>query len=84
MGHLLASSGLKPDPEKVRAVKEMPVPGGATRGEKVNAVQRFLGFVNYLAKFLPKLSDACEPLRRLTDKDIRWHWENIIRKLLKE
>ena len=75
MGHLLASSGLKPDPEKVHAVKEMPVPGGVTRGEKVNAVQRFLGFVNYLAKFLPKLSDACEPLRRLTDKNIIWHWE---------
>ena len=75
MGHLLTSNGLKPDPEKVRAVKEMPIPDGATRGEKVKAVQRFLGFVNYLAKFLPKLSDACEPLRRLTDKDTIWHWE---------
>ena len=47
MGHLLTSNGLKPDPEKVRAVKEMPIPDGATRGEKVKAVQRFLGFVNY-------------------------------------
>ena len=56
-------------PEKARIVKEMPIPDGATRGEKVKAVQRFLGFVNYLAKFLPKLSNACEPLRRLTDKD---------------
>ena len=72
MGHRLTSSGLKPAPEKVRAVKKMPIPDGATLGEKVKAVQRFL---NYLAKFLPKLSDACESLRRLTDKNPVWHWE---------
>ena len=72
MGYRLTSSGLKPDPEKVRVVKEMPIPDGATLGEKVKAVQCFL---NYLATFLPKLSDACEPLRRLTDKNAVWHWE---------
>ena len=75
MGHLLTSSGLEPDPEKVRAVKEMPIPDSATLSEKVKPMQRFLGFVNYLAKFLPKLSDACEPLRRLPDKNTVWHLE---------
>ena len=75
MGHLSTSSGLTPDPKEVRAVKEMPIPNGVTRGKKMKAVQRFYGFVNYLAKFLPKLSDACEPLRRLTDKDTIWHWK---------
>lgn len=25
-------------------------------------------------KFLPKLSDICKPLRKLTQKDIEWHW----------
>ena len=74
-GHLLTSTGLKPDPEKVRAVQEMPVPDGRTSAEKVKAVQRFLGFVNYLAKFVPHLADECEPLRRLTDKDADWVWE---------
>ena len=32
------------------------------------------GFVNYLAKFLPKLADCMEPLRRLTRKDTPWQW----------
>ena len=50
IGHLLTPSGVKPDPEKVRAVQEMPNPTGRTRAEKVKAVQRILGFVNYLAK----------------------------------
>ena len=35
-------------------------------------MQRFLGFVNYLAKFVPHLADKCEPLRLLTDKDAAW------------
>jgi len=36
------------------------------RPADVAAVQRLLGFVNYLARFMPHLSDVCEPLRRLT------------------
>lgn len=67
-GHILSSEGLKIDPEKTRAVLEMPTPAD------VKAVQRFIGFVTYLAKFLPKLSEVCEPLRRLLDKDVMWHW----------
>ena len=38
------------------------------------SVQRLLGFVNYLSRFLPKLSHICEPLRRLTDKGAPWMW----------
>lgn len=63
--HILSSEGLKIDPEKTWAVLEMPTP------TDTKAVQRFIGFVTYLAKFLPKLSEVCEPL---LDKDIEWHW----------
>ena len=31
--------------------------------------------ITYLAKFLPNLSDVTEPLRRLLDKDVLWHWD---------
>ena len=75
IGHLLTPDGVKPDPEKVRAVQDMPRPDGRNRAEKVKAVQRFLGFVNYLAKFVPHLADESEHLRRLTDKDAEWVWE---------
>ena len=40
----------------------------------VKSLQGLLEFVNYLAKFMPRLSDVCEPLRRLTDKDIDRTW----------
>lgn len=68
IGHLLTANGLKVDPEKVRAMEQMP------SLTDVKAVQRLLGMVNYLAKFCPHLSDHCKPLRELTHKDSEWKW----------
>ena len=68
LGHVVTEHGLEPDPAKVTAVQTMPLP------EDVMAVQRINGFVNYLAKFLPNLSDVMEPLRRLTRRDVKWEW----------
>ena len=68
MGHLITAEGLKPDPAKMKAVEEMPKSSNKTE------LQRFVGFVNYLSKFLPQLSDTCEPLRKLTQKDADWCW----------
>ena len=42
--------------------------------QEVAGVSRFIGFTNYLSKLTPRLSEVCEPLCRLTMKDIEWHW----------
>ena len=52
LGHLITKDGLKADPAKIRAVLEMPTP------TYVASVRRFIGFTNYLSKFLPRLSDV--------------------------
>lgn len=67
-GHVLSAAGLSADPEKVRVVLDMPNPTDA------EGVQRCVGFVNYLSRFMPHLSEVCEPLRRLLDKEVPWHW----------
>ena len=69
LGHILTSEGLKPDPEKIKAIVRMEPP------KDVKKVQRFNGMVNYLARFMPNLSEKIEPLRRLTNKDAEWSWE---------
>ena len=68
MGHIFSTQGLAADPEKVKAVSQMQYP------TDVQGVQRVLGVANYLAKFTPKLSTVCEPLRRLLDKDSVFDW----------
>ena len=40
----------------------------------MEGVQRLNGFVNYLAKFLPKLSETMEPIRQLMRNDVPWNW----------
>ena len=67
-GHYATKSGLKIHPEKVRAVLEMPRP------TDVKSLLRFNGTVQYLAKFLPGLSDMAHPLRQLSRKDAKWVW----------
>ena len=68
MGHELTNEGIKVDPQKAKAILEMPKP------TNVEEVQCLNGFVNYLAKFLPKLADSLEPIRRLTRKNVQWSW----------
>ena len=57
------------DSEKVQAVLEMPMP------KDIKAVQRLLGFTQYLSKFLSRLSDVTKPLREITQKDAVWIWD---------
>ena len=61
MGHILGTDGLQADPKKIAAIRDMPRP------TDVQGVQRLIGVITYLSKFLPQLSSVCEPLRRLTD-----------------
>ena len=68
VGHVLSADGLQPDPLKTKAIAEMPTPT-----DKL-AVQRFLGLVNYVAKFIPNLSEKAKPLRTLIKQDVEWHW----------
>ena len=68
MGHVITKDGLKPDPDKVKAVKNMPKP---TCKQKALSL---LGFINYLAKFLPKLSEVAQPLRDLTRANAQFIW----------
>ncbi len=68
IGHILTPDGLKPDPKKVEAINDMPHP------TDVQSLRRFLGMINYQAKFLPGVSDETEVLRKLTEKDAEWCW----------
>ena len=69
VGHLFTKDGLKPDDEKIKAIKEMPVP------ENPKALQRFLGMLNYLHKFIQSFSEKTTILRQLLSKDVQWCWQ---------
>ena len=69
VGHRLTAKGVKPDPEKVRAVNNMLKP------TCLKELQTFIGFIQYLSKFMPRLSTVSAPLRTLLEKNTAWHWD---------
>ena len=68
LGHRISSRGLEADPEKVKAISQMVPP------TNVKELRRFIGMVNYMAKFLPNL--YLKPLTNLTKSDVPWNWSS--------
>ena len=52
------------DPEKVRAITDMPAP------ETIGDLRRFLGMINNVGKFIPNLTTVLS----LIKKDVLWTW----------
>ena len=68
LGETLTPSGVKPDINKIKAILDY------TRPTDKQDLQRLLGMTNFIAKFLPKLSDVTKPLRELIKKNVEFHW----------
>ena len=61
-------AGVHPDPDKVYEIQNLPAPAC------VNELQQFLGIVQYMSPFIPKLAEHTDPLRALNKKDVDWQW----------
>ena len=68
MGILLSEKVIGPTEERVRALQETREP------ETVNEVRGFLGLANYSSRFIPHFATITEPLRKLTRKDVLFHF----------
>lgn len=69
VGHRLTSQGLQPDPEKIKAIIDMPPPTDK------EGVQRILGTVNYLDKFIQNKAEIQGPISQLLQKDTVFVWD---------
>lgn len=67
-GHIISAEGMKPDPNKVKAITQMPSP------TNVEELRQVLGLVNYVGKFLPDLSTTLHPITDLLRRESEWVW----------
>ena len=70
LGHVIDKEGVHPDPQKTDATSKMKPP------KDVTELRRFLGMVNQLGKFTPRLAELTHPLRELLGKRNTWRWES--------
>lgn len=68
LGHRFSIDGMKIDQTKLKAITNMPSPTDRS------SLERFLGMVNYVSKFIPHYSEKVAPLRNLLKKDSEWCW----------
>ncbi|GBP15563.1 Retrovirus-related Pol polyprotein from transposon 17.6 [Eumeta japonica] len=56
LGHIVSTEGIKPNPEKISAVKEFPIP------RTPKQLKSFLGLLGYYRKFIPNFAKITKPL----------------------
>ncbi|XP_031375657.1 uncharacterized protein LOC116190138 [Punica granatum] len=74
LGFVVSERGIEVDPDKVKAIRELPPPS------TVREVRSFLGRLNYIARFIANLSDKCQPLFRLLRKNAAIEWDDDCQK----
>ena len=56
LGYMVSERSIEADPDKIRAILDMPVP----RIER--EIRGFLGRLQYISRFIARLTDICEPI----------------------
>ena len=64
-GYLVGDNGIKPDPERIRAIRDFPQPTTLT------GVRSFLGLAQQLSFFIPDFSHATAAIRQLLCQERR-------------
>ncbi|XP_070167571.1 uncharacterized protein [Polyergus mexicanus] len=67
LGHRISADGINPDPSKVAEL---------TAPKDVSSVRSFLGMVNYLGKFVPRLSETLAPIYNLLKSKNDFIWSD--------
>ncbi|XP_054797600.1 uncharacterized protein LOC129302733 [Prosopis cineraria] len=74
LGFIMSRKGIEVDPDKVRAIQEMPSP------QTEKEVRSFLGRLNYIARFIANLTATYESMFKLLKKNCREIWDDNCQK----
>lgn len=68
LGHIIGEESVRPDSQKLRAVREFPFPRNPKQ------VKQFLRLVGYYRRFIPGFSKVAKPLTQLLKKGNAFQW----------
>ncbi|GJP55984.1 hypothetical protein CLOM_g15021, partial [Closterium sp. NIES-68] len=68
LGHVISTEGIRIDPKKLQAIQEWKPP------TNLQQLQSFLGFVNYVRRFMPNMAWLTGPLTDLLQKGTFYEW----------
>lgn len=62
LGHIISKDGIKPNPDKISAIKKYPIP------KTTKEIKQFLGLLGYYRKFIPDFARITKPLTQCLKK----------------
>ncbi|GFV22366.1 hypothetical protein TNCV_3924261 [Trichonephila clavipes] len=68
LGHLVSSNGVRPDPDKIKAVRNFPTP------KNIHDIRSFLGLCSYFRIFIKGFCYLAKPLQSLLKSGVEFHW----------
>ena len=68
LGSVLSADGIEPDPNKLTAISDWPVPENRTE------LRAFVGLASYYRRHIEGFSDIVKPLSELTKKNLPFLW----------
>ena len=68
LGSVVSADGIEPDPDKIKAIVEWPVP------ENLMELRAFVGLASYYRRHVEGFSDISKPLSELTKKNQPFIW----------
>ncbi|XP_058211484.1 uncharacterized protein LOC131323652 [Rhododendron vialii] len=78
LGHVVSEKGISVDNSKVKAVMNWKRPS------TVFEIRSFLGLASYYRRFIQDFSILGKPMTRLTQKGVKFEWNEICEKLFQE
>lgn len=69
LGYVVNSSGLLVDPDKIKAILDIPPP------KNVSEVRRIIGLASWYRRFVPNFSSVISPITSLTRKNVKFLWD---------
>ena len=71
LGFVVSEQGIHPNPNKVKLIKEFPVP------KTPKQVKSFNGLATYYQAFIPHFATTMQPLYGLTKRNIKFNWTAV-------
>ena len=78
MGHILTSTGIKPNPQKIETIRNF------FRPRNLKELRGFLGLINFYTKFSKNHAAKIVPRLELLKEGVKWSWDDKIERAFQE
>ena len=70
LGHTISENGVGTSPDKIKAVKNWPIPRNAKEAKS------FISLASYYRSYVPHFATIAKPLHQLAEKERKFEWTN--------